>query len=106
MKKTSDIPALANAAYFGVENPTGALTATDRKKAKLYYINTEANVGTFHLYVPVYVAYSFGEWSYNDVLKGAFVPNNATEAPLFTQKVYAVITVKQTTNSSTQARKN
>ena len=66
LKKISDIPALANAAYFGVENPTGALTATDRKKAKLYYINTEANVGTFHLYVPVYVAYSFGEWSYND----------------------------------------
>ena len=98
LKKTSDIPALANNAYFGIDN-TGA-------KSKLYYINTEANVGTFHLYVPVYVAYSFGEWSYNDVLKGAFVPNNATEAPLFTQKVYAVITVKQTTNSSTQARKN
>ena len=96
LKKTSDIPALANAAYFGIDN-TGA-------KSKLYYINTEANVGTFHLYVPVYVAYAFGEWSYNDVLKGAFVPNNATEAPLFTQKVYAVITVKQTTNSSTQAR--
>ena len=98
LKKTSDIPALANNAYFGIDN-TGA-------KSKLYYINTEANVGTFHLYVPVYVAYSFGEWSYNDVLKGAFVPNNANEAPLFTQKVYAVITVKQTTNSSTQARKN
>ena len=98
LKKTSDIPALANNAYFGIDN-TGA-------KSKLYYINTEANVGTFHLYVPVYVAYSFGEWSYNNVLKGAFVPNNATEAPLFTQKVYAVITVKQTTNSSTQARKN
>jgi hypothetical protein len=98
LKKTSDIPALANNAYFGIDN-TGA-------KSKLYYINTEANVGTFHLYVPVYVAYSFGEWSYNDFTKGAFVPNNANEAPLFTQKVYAVITVKQTTNSSTQARKN
>lgn len=98
LKKTSDIPALANNAYFGIDN-TGA-------KSKLYYINTEANVGTFHLYVPVYVAYAFGEWSYDDVLKGAFVPDNANEAPLFTQKVYAVITVKQTTNSSTQARKN
>ena len=105
LKKTSEIPALANPAYFGVTNPTGALTATDRKKAKLYYVNTEANVGTFHLYVPVYVAYSFGEWSYDDVMKGGFVPNAAAEAPLFTQKVYAVIEVKQTTNSQTQARK-
>ena len=105
LKKTSEIPALNNPAYFGVDNPAGAPTATDRKKAKLYYINTEANVGTFHLYVPVYVAYSFGEYSYDDKTKGSFVPNVAAEAPLFTQKVYAVIEVKQTTNSQTQARK-
>ena len=105
LKKTSDIPALANPAYFGVDNPTGAPTATNRKKAKLYYINTEANVGTFHLYVPVYVAYSFGEYSYDDKINGSFAPNAAAEAPLFTQKVYAVIEVKQTTNSQTQARK-
>jgi hypothetical protein len=104
LKKTSDIPALANPLYFGVTYPTGALTATDRKKTKLYYVNTEANVGTFHLYVPVYVAYSFGEWSYNNLMKGSFVPNT-NETPLFTQKVYAVIEVKQTTNSQTQARK-
>jgi len=114
----------------------------------LNYKNNGANVGTFHIYVPVYVAYSFGEFDYNgtygqygnvtnnaivSVSKNAnrfnyaeadgalytpFVGNRAgltpnsmdiatltnVKVPLFTQKVWAVITVKQTTDSQTQTQ--
>lgn len=43
----------------------------NNKKVKnclvLNYKNNEANVGTFHLYVPVYVTYSFGEFDYDGI---------------------------------------
>jgi len=102
LKKTSDIPALNNVNYFNTQN--NATTG----KLELFYVNTEANVGTFHLYVPIYVTYAFGEWAYDDTknINLAVPANPDPQIPLFTQKVYAVITVKQTTNSSTQARKN
>jgi len=37
----------------------------DTEKGTLNYKNNETNVGTFHLYVPVYIVYSFGEFDYN-----------------------------------------
>ena len=102
LKKTSQIPALANVNYFNTQN-----NATTNK-LELFYVNTEANVGTFHLYVPIYVTYAFGEWAHDGTKNTALaVPADPDpQIPLYTQKVYAVITVKQTTNSSTQARKN
>ena len=159
--KTSveDIEALDLTSAFESLSPTYLYLEADytngAKSQVLCYRNNEANVGTFHLYVPVYVAYSFGEFDYNGAygadgsaspmaLKSAvngaarfnwaaaantnalykpFVGNRAigtansmdkatntgaaTDAtlPIYTQKVYAVIEVRQTVDSQTQARK-
>ena len=123
---------------------TNAKSLGADKKLKLFYKNNATNVGIFHIYVPVYVAYSFGEFDYNGtygeggnavsvtlksdankaprfnfkavadaINNGARTTsadntvNKATsvdniKAPLYTQKVYAVITIGQTHGSQTQ----
>jgi len=68
----SDIPALE----------TPYLTTNGHTWIK--YTNKGDNVADFHIYVPIYVTYTYGEW----------LP--------YTQKVYGIITVKHTTNHARQ----
>ena len=82
LTKASDISALNGTSDDGVKFFE---YATEDGEAILKYRNNGQNVGDFHIYVPIYVTYSFGEW----------IP--------YTQKVYGIITVKHTVN---QARQN
>ena len=75
LTKASDISALNGQSDAGVK-----FFEYDETAGELKYRNNGQNVGEFHIYVPIYVTYSFGEW----------IP--------YTQKVYGIITVKHTVN--------
>ena len=81
LTKASDISALNGQSDAGVKFFE---YATEDGEAILKYRNNGQNVGDFHIYVPIYVTYSFGEW----------IP--------YTQKVYGIITVKHTVNQARQ----
>ena len=83
LTKASDISALNGTSDDGVKFFES--TTNDDGEPILKYRNNGQNVGDFHIYVPIYVTYSFGEWR------------------PYTQKVYGIITVKHTVN---QARQN
>jgi hypothetical protein len=75
LTKASDISTLNGQSDAGVK-----FFEYDETAGELKYRNNGQNVGEFHIYVPIYVTYSFGEW----------IP--------YTQKVYGIITVKHTVN--------
>ena len=64
----AEIEALAKREDF--ESLKSKFLYFDGTKGTLNYRNNETNVGTFHLYVPVFIAYSFGEFDYNGVYNG------------------------------------
>ena len=165
LEKASEFESLRKTYLFlSKENEFTVKIGNANKKVKnvlvLNYRNNEANVGTFHLYVPIYVTYSFGEFDYNGtgmygaggsaspmMLKSTSKDDNGhfnyatgnwanadlytpflghrtdgdakcmgqevftadatsqlkATAPLYTQKVWATIVVKQTTNSGSQS---
>lgn len=81
LTKASDISALNGQSDDGVKFFEYVYVDGE---ATLKYRNNGQNVGDFHIYVPIYVTYSFGEW----------IP--------YTQKVYGIITVKHTVNQARQ----
>ena len=73
------------------------------KQSEITYTNNGGNVQKFHLFVPIYIKYNWGEydnpWTYDGVNKNpAWIFNPSTF------KVWAIITVDATTGN--KAKKN
>ena len=94
----SDIPALHPVYLKSLEKVVNGL-----KQSEITYTNNGGNVQKFHLFVPIYIKYNWGEydnpWTYDGVNKNpAWIFNPSTF------KVWAIITVDATTGN--KAKKN
>ena len=70
------------------------LKLTQKDDSTLSYINNSGNTGTYHLFIPIKMTYVFGDYT------GTYLDETYGDAR---QKVYAIITVK---NTEGNAKKN
>jgi hypothetical protein len=92
----SDIPALSPTYLQSKESVVNAL-----KQSVITYTNNGGNVQKFHLFVPIYIKYNWGEFDNAWTTDGETTtwPYNPS-----TFKVWAIITVDATTGN--KAKKN